>query len=93
MCRRSHAFTFVIELETRLHGGDRRENGQPIDTRFDVRRCAVLVGEHFCDARDLISRRDDQGNHACTVPGRREREMNDEIEGEMHRTLWLLPSF
>jgi hypothetical protein len=43
----------------------------PVNTGFDVRRGPVLVRKHLVDARDLILRRSDQGDHARAVPARK----------------------
>lgn len=37
----------VVELQALLRACDRREHGKPVDTRFDIRRCSVLGGQHI----------------------------------------------
>ena len=40
----------------------------PVDTGFDVWCRAVFVAKHLIHSRNLILRRNDQGNHVCPVP-------------------------
>ena len=49
-----------VQLKPLLHGRDRSQHRQTVDSGLDVRRSAELVGQHFGHSGDLIFWRNDQ---------------------------------
>ena len=63
-----------VELQSMLYRGDRPQHRQPVDPGLDVGRRPVLVSQHLGDPGDLVTWRDDQGDHAgpiasCSLQG------------------------
>eukprot|EP00250_Pteridium_aquilinum_P004932 c15110_g1_i1 orf=70-606(+) len=60
----------VVELQALLRRGDGSQHGLPIDTTLDVGCSTELITEHLRNTCNLITRRHDERNHACSVPAR-----------------------
>ena len=54
-----------------LYRGDRPQHGQPVHPGLDVGGRPVLVCQHLRDPGDLVTRGDDQGDHAGPVASSR----------------------
>ena len=59
--------TLVVQFEALLRRGDGAEDTAAIDATLDVGGRAVLVTEHLVDAGDLVSRWNNERNHARSI--------------------------
>lgn len=58
----------VVELESLLCGRDRFEHRETIHTGLDVGSSSIFVSQHLRSLGNLTLGREDQGNHAGSVP-------------------------
>ena len=60
--------TLVVKFKSLLYRCDGAEHWQSIHSTLDVRCSSEFVSKHARHTRDLITRRNDERNHACAIP-------------------------
>lgn len=69
-----------VELEPLLGGGNGGQDGETVDTRLDIGSGAELFSQHLGGARDLVLRRDDEGNHGGSISAGSFQALNELLD-------------
>ena len=65
--KNQRGLTLGVQFETGKGRGDGRKDRQSVDSGLDVGSSSLLIGQHLCDTRDLITRRDNQRDHGGSI--------------------------